>query len=59
MWNGEGVDDHPLRNLEDDDEKVNQLIAYLLVSNNLEYINNLTSQNYGNRINKIFKPRHG
>ena len=31
MWNGEGVDDsHPLRNLEDDDEKVNQLIAYLL-----------------------------
>jgi len=31
MWNGEGVDDrHPLRNLEEDDEKVNQLIAYLL-----------------------------
>ena len=31
MWNGEGVDDrHPLRNLQDDDEKVNQLIAYLL-----------------------------
>jgi len=31
MWNGEGVDDrHPLRNLENDDEKVNQLIAYLL-----------------------------
>ena len=31
MWNGEGVDDtHPLRQLEDDDEKVNQLIAYLL-----------------------------
>ena len=31
MWNGEGVDDsHPLRNLEDDDLKVNQLVAYLL-----------------------------
>ena len=31
MWNGEGVDDdHPLRNLEDDDVKVNQLVAYLL-----------------------------
>ena len=31
MWNGEGVDDdHPLRNLEDDDIKVNQLVAYLL-----------------------------
>lgn len=31
MWNGEGVDDdHPLRNLEDDDEKVNQLVTYLL-----------------------------
>ena len=31
MWNGEGVDDeHPLRNLEDDDVKVNQLITYLL-----------------------------
>jgi hypothetical protein len=31
MWNGEGVDDrHPLRNLEEDDVKVNQLIAYLL-----------------------------
>lgn len=31
MWNGEGVDDeHPLRNLENDDEKVNQLVAYLL-----------------------------
>jgi len=31
MWNGEGVDDrHPLRNLENDDVKVNQLIAYLL-----------------------------
>ncbi|MDG1356221.1 MAG: c-type cytochrome [Opitutales bacterium] len=31
MWNGEGIDDrHPLRNLQDDDEKVNQLIAYLL-----------------------------
>jgi cytochrome c oxidase subunit II len=31
MWNGEGVDDtHPLRQLENDDEKVNQLIAYLL-----------------------------
>ncbi|MBT3540870.1 MAG: hypothetical protein HN489_07020, partial [Opitutae bacterium] len=27
----EGIDDrHPLRNLQDDDEKVNQLIAYLL-----------------------------
>ena len=31
MWNGEGVDDrHPLRNLENDDVKVDQLIAYLL-----------------------------
>ena len=31
MWNGEGIDDsHPLRNLEDDDEKVNQLVSYLL-----------------------------
>ncbi len=31
MWNGEGVDDtHPLRNLEEDDEKVNHLVAYLL-----------------------------
>ncbi len=31
MWNGEGVDDrHPLRNLQEDDEKVDQLIAYLL-----------------------------
>jgi hypothetical protein len=31
MWNGEGVDDdHPLRNLENDDEKVNQLVTYLL-----------------------------
>ena len=31
MWNGEGVDDrHPLRQLEDDDEKVSQLVTYLL-----------------------------
>ena len=31
MWNGEGIDDrHPLRQLEDDDEKVNQLVTYLL-----------------------------
>ena len=31
MWNGEGVDDnHPLRKLEEDDKKVDQLIAYLL-----------------------------
>lgn len=31
MWNGEGVDDnHPLRQLENDDLKVNQLIEYLL-----------------------------
>lgn len=31
MWNGEGVDDtHPLRNLENEDEKVNQLVTYLL-----------------------------
>ena len=31
MWNGEGVDDnHPLRQLEDDDVKVNQLVEYLL-----------------------------
>ena len=31
MWNGEGVDDrHPLRNLENDDVKVDQLISYLL-----------------------------
>lgn len=31
MWNGEGVDDnHPLRQLEDDDIKVNQLVEYLL-----------------------------
>ena len=30
MWNGEGVDDnHPLRQLEDDDVKVNQLVEYL------------------------------
>ena len=30
MWNGEGIDDrHPLRQLEDD-EKVNQLVTYLL-----------------------------
>ena len=30
MWNGEGVDDtHPLRNLENEDEKVNQLVTYL------------------------------
>lgn len=31
MWNGEGVDDnHPLRKLENDDEKVNKLVTYLL-----------------------------
>ncbi len=31
MWNGEGIDDdHPVRNLENDDVKVNQLVAYLL-----------------------------
>ena len=31
MWNGEGVDDrHPLRLLEKDDEKVDQLVTYLL-----------------------------
>lgn len=31
MWNGEGVDDrHPLRKLENDDEKVSQLVTYLL-----------------------------
>lgn len=31
MWNGEGVDDrHPLRQLEKDDEKVDQLVTYLL-----------------------------
>ena len=31
MWNGEGVDDnHPLRKLENDDVKVNQLVTYLL-----------------------------
>ena len=31
MWNGEGIDDrHPLRQLEDDDEKVSQLVTYLL-----------------------------
>jgi hypothetical protein len=31
MWNGEGVDDeHPLRQLENDDVKVNQLVTYLL-----------------------------
>jgi cytochrome c oxidase subunit 2 len=31
MWNGEGVDEnHPVRKLENDDEKVNQLVAYLL-----------------------------
>jgi len=31
MWNGEGVgDNHPLRQLENDDLKVNQLIDYLL-----------------------------
>ena len=31
MWNGEGVDDrHPLRQLENDDEKVSQLVSYLL-----------------------------
>ena len=31
MWNGEGIDDrHPLRQLENDDEKVSQLVTYLL-----------------------------
>ena len=31
MWNGEGVDDnHPLRNLEGEDQKVKQLVTYLL-----------------------------
>jgi hypothetical protein len=31
MWNGEGIDDrHPLRQLENDDEKVSQLVSYLL-----------------------------
>ena len=31
MWNGEGIDDrHPLRQLQDDDEKVSQLVTYLL-----------------------------
>ena len=31
MWNGEGIDDrHPLRQLEEDDEKVSQLVTYLL-----------------------------
>jgi len=31
MWNGEGIDDdHPVRNLENEDEKVNQLVKYLL-----------------------------
>ena len=31
IWDGEGIDDrHPLRNLEEDDEKVNQLVTYLL-----------------------------
>ena len=31
MWNGEGIDDrHPLRQLENDDEKVEQLVSYLL-----------------------------
>tara|TARA_B100001057_G_scaffold496226_1_gene597131 strand:+ start:750 stop:2147 length:1398 start_codon:yes stop_codon:yes gene_type:complete len=31
MWNGEGVgENHPLRQLENDDQKVNQLIEYLL-----------------------------
>ena len=29
MWNGEGVDDNH-RKLEEDDKKVDQLIAYLL-----------------------------
>ena len=31
MWNGEGIDDrHPLRQLQDNDEKVSQLVTYLL-----------------------------
>ena len=31
MWNGEGVgDNHPLRQLENDDQKVNQLVEFLL-----------------------------
>ena len=31
MWNGEGVnDDHPVRNLQKDEKKVDQLIAFLL-----------------------------
>ena len=31
MWNGEGIDDrHPLRQLQNDDEKVSQLVTYLL-----------------------------
>ena len=31
MWNGEGIDDRPpLRQLENDDEKVSQLVSYLL-----------------------------
>ena len=31
MWNGVGVDDdHPVRKLENDDQKVNDLVTYLL-----------------------------
>ena len=31
MWNGEGIDDnHPVRNLENEDEKVNKIVKYLL-----------------------------
>ena len=31
MWNGEGIDnDHPLRNLENEDKVVDQLVQYLL-----------------------------
>ena len=31
MWNGEGVnDDHPVRTLQKDEKKVEQLITYLL-----------------------------
>ncbi len=31
MWNGEGIDDdHPVRNLENEDDKVNKLVKYLL-----------------------------
>ena len=31
MWNGEGIDDdHPVRNLENENDKVNKLVKYLL-----------------------------